>query len=145
METTTNHVQIELHVPDFEIVQDFYGQLGFKKVWSRQEKDNSDYLVMERDGLVLNFWPGNESVYDQSYFKQWPQDTKRGYGVEIVIMVDDVVAYHDTIKSFAKVVDPLVQRPWGLWDFRFEDPFGYYFRVTNKHNILSPEYAVDAD
>lgn len=143
MKTTNNQVQIELHVPSFDTVLDFYSKLGFKKVWLRREEDNSDYLVMERDGMILNFWPGNDNVYEQSYFKRFPKNTKRGYGVEIVMMVDEVQAFHDEIKDFANIVNPLVQRPWGLWDFRIEDPFGYYIRITSKHDILSPEYAVE--
>jgi uncharacterized glyoxalase superfamily protein PhnB len=140
--STKNHLQVELHVPDFDTVLEFYGRLGFKKVWHRNEKNNADYLVMERDSTILNFWPGNEKVYEQSYFKQFPKDTKRGYGVELVITVDDVKVFHDKIKSFVNIVNPLVKRPWGLWDFRIEDPFGYYLRITEKHDITSPEYAV---
>jgi lactoylglutathione lyase len=143
MSNTNNHLQIELHVPDFDVVLDFYGKLGFKKVWHRSEDNNADYLVMERDGTILNFWPGNENVYDQSYFKQFPKDTKRGYGVELVITVNDVQQFHEKIKDFAKIVNPLVKRPWGLWDFRIEDPFGYYLRITEKHDITSPDYAVE--
>lgn len=30
-----NHVHIELHVPDFAVVKDFYGCLGFSVVWER--------------------------------------------------------------------------------------------------------------
>lgn len=141
-ENTINHLQIELHVPDFEQVLDFYGKLGFTKVWHRNEKNNADYLVMERDGVILNFWPGNENVYEQSYFKQFPHDTKRGYGVELVINVEDVQGLYDQLKDSVKVVGSLVKRPWGLWDFRIEDPFGYYLRITEKHDITSPDYAV---
>lgn len=139
---TNNKVQIELHVPDFDRVLDFYGKLGFKKVWHRSENNNADYLVMEREGTLLNFWPGNERVYEQSYFKNFPKDTKRGYGVELVIPVDDVKAFHGQIQGFAKIVNPLVERPWGLWDFRIEDPFGYYLRITERHDIADPNYAV---
>lgn len=142
MSDTNNKIQIELHVPDFGVVLDFYGKLGFKKVWHRSEKNNADYLVMERDGTILNFWPGNDNVYNQSYFKQFPKDTKRGYGVELVIPVDDVKAFHEQVKDFVNIVNPLVKRPWGLWDFRIEDPFGYYLRVTERHDITSPDYAV---
>jgi predicted enzyme related to lactoylglutathione lyase len=139
---TNNKIQIELHVPDFDTVLDFYGKLGFSKVWHRSEDNNADYLVMEREGTILNFWPGNDNVYNQSYFKQFPRDTKRGYGVELVIPVHDVKAFHEKVSTFAKIVNPLVKRPWGLWDFRIEDPFGYYLRITERHDITSPNYAV---
>jgi uncharacterized glyoxalase superfamily protein PhnB len=140
---TSNSLQIELHVPDFKKVLDFYGKLGFKKMWHREEGNNADYLVIGRDGCIINFWPGNDNVYKQSYFKNFPKDTKRGYGVELVVCVNDPKSLYNEVKEFAKVVDELVKRPWGLWDFRIEDPFGYYLRITQKHDILDPEYAVD--
>ncbi len=139
---TNNHIQLELHVPDFAIALEFYGKLGFKKVWHRSEENNADYLVMEKDGTILNFWPGNDAVWEQSYFKNFPKDTKRGYGVEIVIPVGDIVTYYEQVKKFANVVDELRLRPWGLNDFRVEDPFGFYLRITERHDILDPNYAV---
>lgn len=139
---TINRLQVELHVNDFDVVLDFYGKLGFEKVWHRSENNNADYLVMQREGTLLNFWPGNENVYKQSYFKHFPKNTKRGYGVELVIPVDDVKTFHDRVKDFANIVNPLVKRPWGLWDFRIEDPFGYYLRITERHDITDPNYAV---
>lgn len=86
---------------------------------------------------------GNESVYEQSSFKRFPRNTNRGYGVEIVLMVADVEAYYESVKSFASVVGPLSLRPWGLKDFRIEDPFGYYIRVTSLHNILDDFNTLD--
>ena len=141
-EDATNHLQLELHVPDHNIALDFYGKLGFKKVWHRSEGNAGDYLVMEKDGTILNFWPGNEAVWSQSYFKRFPRDTKRGYGVEIVVPVDDIDAYYEKVKQFANVVDKLKLRPWGVKDFRIEDPFGFYLRFTERHNILDSKYAV---
>jgi len=142
MSDTSNKIQLELHVPDFAITKNFYRKLGFSEIWSRQKGDEGDYLVMERNGTVLNFWPGNETVYQQPYFKQFPDDTKRGYGVEIVYSVDDIDAYYKVTKSFADIVEGLKLQPWGSRDFRFIDPFGYYFRVTEPHNILDSKNQV---
>jgi predicted enzyme related to lactoylglutathione lyase len=138
---TTNHIQIELHVPDFETVLEFYGKLGFKKVWHHSEKTNPHYLVMERQGTILNFWPGNDHVWEQGYFKKFPKDSVRGYGVEIFLPVDDIKSYYNEVKQFANVVAEINLRPWGLRDFRIVDPFGYYLRVTDRHDILDPNYA----
>lgn len=135
MSDTTNKIQLELHVPSFAVAQDFYQKLGFAVVWSREKGDSGDYMVMEHSGTILNFWPGNEHVYEQPYFKQFPKDTKRGYGIEIVYAVDDIDSYYDTVRLFANVVEELHMQPWGSRDFRFEDPFGYYFRVTEPHDI----------
>ncbi len=87
---------------------------------------------------ILCFWPGNNTVYDHPYFSSWPKKTKRGYAVEIVIIVEDVEKYYKEVKKFAKVVEELKTKPWGLKDFRIEDPFGFYIRVTEPHNTMVP-------
>lgn len=138
-----NRLQLELHVPDFTIAEEFYGKLGFKVVWRRQKGDAGDYMVMNRQRTIINFWPGNEHVWEQPYFKNFPKDTKRGYGVEIVFNVDNVQEYYEQVKAFAKIVEPLKKKPWGLYDFRLEDPFGFYLRIGEPHNILDPGNAVD--
>lgn len=138
-----NSALLELHVPSFELVKDFYGKLGFEIVWERQPEGHKGYLVMKRGQNILCFWAGNEHVWDQEYFSQWSRDTKRGYGVEIVLMVHDVEGLYSQVSTFAKVVEELKVKPWGLKDFRVEDPFGYYLRITSYHNILDPSNAVE--
>ena len=131
---------VELHVPDFNVVLDFYGKLGFKKVYHRKETIDAEYLVMERAGTILNFWPGNDKSGDHSYFKRFPKGSPRGYGVEIVIPVDDIEAYYQQVRQCATVVSELKLRPWGVKDFRIADPFGFYLRITERHDILNPNY-----
>ena len=97
---------------------------------------------MKMDNTIICFWPGTEHVYDQTYFKRFPKNTTRGYGVELVVMVDNIETYYKKVKSFANVVEPLKLRPWGLKDFRATDPFGYYIRFTSKHNILDRKNAI---
>lgn len=138
----SNSVLLELHVPDFDKVKDFYGKLGFSVVWERKPEEDKGYLVIRRGDNILCFWSGNETVFDQSYFKYFSKDTKRGYGVEIVIMVDDIDSFYEQTKTFANIVGELELKPWGLKDFRIEDPFGYYLRFTEPHNILDNKNAV---
>ncbi len=90
MRPAKTDVMIELHVPDFKKVKDFYGKLGFKVVWERKPEEMKGYIVMKSGGSILCFWPGNESLWKQSYFKKFSKKSKRGYGVEIVIMVEDI-------------------------------------------------------
>ena len=143
VEPASNHLQLELHVPDFGPVKDYYSKLGFEVVWERPYEEDKGYLVMKMDNTIICFWPGTKHVYEQTYFKRFPKDTPRGYGVELVIMVDDIEAYYEKVKAFANVVEPLVLRPWGIKDFRTTDPFGYYLRITSKHNILDRSNAID--
>ncbi len=139
----TNSVLLELHVPGFQKVKDYYGKLGFRIAWERPPEGFKGYLVLQMDNNILCFWAGNEQVYEQKYFKKFPKDTPRGFGVEIVIMVIDVEAYYKKVKDFITVVEPLVFQPWGLKDFRIIDPFGYYLRITEPHNILDNSNAVE--
>jgi len=142
MKPAQNNVLLELHVPDFEKVKEYYGKLGFEVVWERKPEMFKGYLILKMGNNILCFWVGNEHVYEQPYFKKFPRDTKRGYGVEIVIMVDDVEEYYSKVKGSANVVEELVLQPWGLKDFRVEDPFGYYLRITTHLNILDDDNAV---
>ncbi len=119
---------VELHVPDFAPVKDFYGRLGFTVV--REDRAEDGYLVLRRERSVLAFWPGSAAFARHAYFGRFPPDTPRGYGVEIVIEVEDVVALHETARAFTTILSPLRRRPWGVRDFRVADPFGYYLRIT---------------
>lgn len=136
MDPMLNSTFIELHVPDFEKVKAYYGNLGFRVMRETPPEGKNGYLVLQMEGNLLSFWAGNEHVYAQSYFRQFPRNTKRGYGVEIGIMVTDVERYYEKVKDFANVVEPLAIRAWGLKDFRVEDPFGYYLRITSIHNVI---------
>jgi lactoylglutathione lyase len=144
MKPAQNTVLVELHVPDFERVKDYYGKFGFKIMRETKPEDKNGYLVLKLEDNIVCFWAGNEEVYEQSYFKRFPKDTKRGYGVEIVLMLSDIEGYYRKVKDFANVVGPLALRPWGLKDFRIEDPFGYYIRVTSLHNILDDSNPIAA-
>jgi lactoylglutathione lyase len=142
MKPVQNNVLLELHVPDFEKVKDYYTKLGFETVWERKPEEAKGYLVLKIEDNILCFWSGNEYVYEHPYFKRFPKDTKRGYGVEIIIIVNDIDTYYARVKDFANIVEELVLQPWGLKDFRIEDPFGYYLRITSPHNILDIGNAV---
>ncbi len=144
MKPAQNNVLLELHVPNFEKTKDYYQKLGFEVVWERPPEGFKGYLILKMGENIVCFWNGTESVYEQDYFKQWPKDTKRGYGVEIVIMIDSdkIEEYYEKVKDSVNVFEPLILRPWGLKDFRVEDPFGYYLRITTPHNILDSSNAV---
>lgn len=135
-------VLLELHVPDFQTVKDFYGKLGFEVVWEREPEELKGYLVMKKGKSALCFWAGNDYVYKHPYFKQFPKNTKRGYGVEVVIFVDNIEDYYKKVRQFANVVEVLKVQPWGDMDFRIEDPFGYYLRFSSPYNTLAEDKAI---
>ncbi len=127
---------IELHVPDFEIAKDFYRRFGFEVVWEKKPVDDKRewYLLIRNENNTIGFWPGNEEVYNQTYFKNFPKETKRGYGVEVVIELNNIEELYNKVKGQAKIVGELKVRHWGLKDFRVEDPFGFYLRFTEPHD-----------
>jgi catechol 2,3-dioxygenase-like lactoylglutathione lyase family enzyme len=139
--TALSDVIIELHVPDFDTVKDFYGTLGFKTVWEYPPEGQSGYLVMRREKSILTFFCGNEEVYNHSFFKQFPKTTTRGYGIEICIYISDRNIndyYKDILPKISKesLITPLETKPWGSKDFRIADPFGYYLCIREASNIL---------
>ncbi|KAF0847018.1 VOC family protein [Nocardia caishijiensis] len=134
---------VELHVPNFDEVRTFYQKLGFEFLWSRAPEGKKGYLVASLGSNVLCFWGGNESIYSQSYFGQFEPTTPRGYGVEIVIMVEDLDLYHSKAAGTGRMVDAVRDRPWGVRDFRVADPFGYYLRFTEPLDIRDRRYSVE--
>lgn len=88
---------------------------------------------------ILNFNEGSEHVYEQSYFKNFPKDTKRGYAVEIIIPVDDIESFFEEVKTKVKLVQPLTLKRWGKRDFRVEDPFGFYIRFTEHYDWINDQ------
>lgn len=137
-----NKVLLEIHVPDFEKVKDYYGKIGFNVQWERKPEGFKGYLIMNMNQNILCFWAGNEHVYENFYFSKFPREVQRGLGIEIVVMVDNIEEYYEKVKGVANVIEPLQLRPWGLQDFRTADPFGYYLRFTTPHDIFDPENAV---
>jgi uncharacterized glyoxalase superfamily protein PhnB len=72
-------------------------------------------------------------VYSHSYFGRFKKTTKCGYGVEIIIPVDRVERFYDSVRKFAKIIQPLQLKKWGRRDFRILDPFGFYLRITERY------------
>jgi len=63
--------------------------------------------------------------------------------VEIVIPIEDIEIFYKQVKNFANVADTLEIQPWGLKDFRIIDPFGYYLRFTEPHDVLNQGFSIN--
>ena len=130
---------IELSVPSFEVAKQFYGILGFEVVWEEPPKGMNGYLVIKLNQSILCFFCGNEFVYKHPFFKQFPNDTLRGYGVEISIPITGIDRfYRKVVKKLPEeyLFQPLKEQPWGKKDFRVRDPFGYFLRFNELWNVL---------
>lgn len=138
-----NNLVLELHVPDFNKVKEFYSCLGFETVMENPPAEQPGYLVLKRKSnlgdTLLNFYGGDERVYNQSFFRQFPIETTRGYATEITIPVSDINIEYERVKNttpnsiireLAELTD--VDMKWK--DFRMVDPFGFYIRFTELIN-----------
>lgn len=123
-------IGIELHVSDFVPVRDFYPKLGFREV--RQEKN---YLVMQLEDNLINFYGGAPQIYQHQYFKRFPSNTQPGYGVEVIITIQDLRGVYDKARQIGCIQADLQDRAWGAKDFRVADPFGYYLRFTTPYTL----------
>lgn len=139
-QATLSTTLIEFSVPDFEVIKDFYGRLDFTVVWEEKPKGLNGYLVMKMQKNVLCFFCGNEHVFEHPFFKTFPKNTKRGYGVEVGFPVDRIDEFYNRIiRKIDKkyVFQPLRLQPWGLKDFRLRDPNGYFIRFAEPADFLS--------
>lgn len=125
-----DHAYIELHVDNFSTALHFYQQLGFEKIW-----EEYNYIVVKQGDAVICFYGGTPEVTNHSYFGRFPSGTKRGYGVEVILHLANATELYQRLKDSSHIVAPLKKRPWGALDFRIEDPFGYYVRITEPYDI----------
>jgi hypothetical protein len=50
---------------------------------------------MDYQDNILCFYGGKEKVHNHSYFQDFPDDSKRGYGVELALMVEDIENFYE--------------------------------------------------
>jgi len=122
-----HYLRCELFPQDLDASVDFYlDVLGFEL--ERDERAASGYVSLRLGDIVvglLRAWSAAE-----------PEHRKPPVGVELVLVVDDVVAARDRVRARAwPIAEDLERRPWGLTDFRLLDPDGYYLRITQEPGI----------
>ncbi len=140
MNQVTNNLVLELHVPDFSKVREFYFMFGFRELrYDPTSGGGSDlgYLVICREDVLgethLNFYGDKEKVSQHSHFRDFPADTPRGYAIEITIPVSDIEGLWKSVKDKLKpeqIIQSLRLKRWGKKDFRVVDLHGFYVRFT---------------
>ncbi len=119
----TARLRIELFPADLDPLVYFYtGVLGFELV--RDERDAEWPYVALRRGHVHIGAARRDEPLDLAH-------RRPPTGTEIVIEVVDVHAERDHVAARWPLEEDLVDRPWGLTDFRVLDPAGYYLRLTS--------------
>lgn len=135
-----NNLIVELHIPDLELAKNFYSKLGFvETMYDKPNEKEQGYLTMTRKekagNTMLNFYGGDERVYTQTFFKQFPKDTKRGFEVSVTIVTEEIDelykrASKELSKNIVRDIIELTDHSNKWKDFRMVDPFGYYLRFT---------------
>lgn len=123
-------LRLELFTSDIQKTARFYQDvLGFELLPS----SNTSYQPIRKGSVVLGIG-SLQSLSEGHYFNPSRPETRFGYGVEIVLEVEDVQqAFEKARLTGTQLEGGLMERPWGLIDFRVVDPNGYYIRVTSKH------------
>ena len=123
-------LRLELFVEDVGASIAFYTRVLAFEV-ARHEP--GDYASLRLGDVVLGIGPVAKLPGEGGYFGRDISAHRRGLGVEIVLEVDDVDGWRDRVAASGHpILEPLQERPWGLRDFRFSDPDGYYLRVTSR-------------
>ena len=123
-------LRLELFVEDMDAAIDFYARVvGFELV----RNEPGHYASLRNGDVILGLGPVSKLPSEGGYFTRDMAEQRRGLGVEIVLEVGDVDAWHRRVlTSGHPVFEPLQERPWGLRDFRIVDPDGYYLRITSR-------------
>ena len=118
-------LRCEIFPADLDATVAFYvGVLGF--VVTRDERAAAHpYVAVER-GEVRVGAAARPEVADRA-------PRRPPAGVELVLEVDDVDADRARVAAAGwPVAEDIMDRPWGLRDFRVLDPSGYYWRITQR-------------
>lgn len=136
----SNNLVLELHIPNFKKARRFYELFGFYELsYDPASGGGSDlgYLVLCRKDLLgethINFYGDKKKVSQHAHFKEFSENTPRGYAVEITIPVSNIDEFWDSVRKRIpkrQIAQPLTLKRWGKKDFRVVDPFGFYVRFT---------------
>jgi lactoylglutathione lyase len=124
----TMKLRFELFVNDLETSLQFYKRvLGFQS-----GVPSSEYVDVFLDSVEIGLCK-MDLLSDSHPLKTKTLEERKGLGVEIVLVVDDLEAYYNRVlESQYPIAAPLQMQPWNLKDFRLLDPDGYYIRVTGR-------------
>ena len=107
-------VRFELFVQEMGVAVAFYtGAMGFDLL-----REEPGYASLRRGEAILGLGPISKLPAGGGCFTRHIAEHRRGLGVEIVLEVDDLDAYHARILvSEYEISEPLRERSWGLRDF----------------------------
>lgn len=123
-------LRFELFVEDIKRSVNFYKDiLGFVDGFVSAD---GGYHSVKRGDVTIGLGEV-EGLGANHHFLPEIEQGRKGLGVEIVLEVDDVNKAYEEVKSSGhRDIEALINRSWGLTDFRVIDPDGYYLRITNR-------------
>jgi catechol 2,3-dioxygenase-like lactoylglutathione lyase family enzyme len=132
------YISLEIYVRDVSMTVNFLVEIfGFEIEYQQEDFAN---IWLGRTRLILNelklpeFTSPNPVLNDGAI-------NHLGSGSEIVISVENLEEIYDKVQnSIAKEVGQIKQQKWGLRDFRFLLPDGYYIRVTEPDERVKREW-----
>lgn len=124
------NLRMELFTTNVERSVTFYTKvLGFKMIGT---EINKNYQPVRKGSVIIGIGPLSK-LNENHPFNPNRKNVPKGYGVEIVLEVEDVQKIYDKVISTGyRIHEPLSIQSWGLQDFRVIDPDGYYLRITSK-------------
>jgi len=123
-------LRLELFTSDMKKSVDFYTRILDFTMEGKQI--NYSYQPVKRGNVIFGIGPLSK-LSDDHHFNPNLKNIQKGYGVEIVLEVDNVAEVYEKVKASGYPVEvPLTTQSWGLTDFRVVDPDGYYLRITSK-------------
>jgi lactoylglutathione lyase len=124
----TMKLRFELFVNDIQTSLQFYKKvLGFQS-----GVPSNEYVDVFLDSVEIGLCK-MDMLPDTHPLKTKSQEERKGLGVEIVLVVDNLEAYYNQVlDSQYPIAAPLQMQHWNLKDFRLLDPDGYYIRVTGR-------------
>jgi lactoylglutathione lyase len=124
-------LRMELFTTSIQRSVEFYTKvLGFT---IEGDQISDSYQPVLKDDIVLGIGL-IKNLDSNHYFNPQLKEIPKGYGVEIVLEVDNInQMYEKVVSSGYEIHEPLTKQYWGLTDFRLIDPDGYYLRITSKN------------
>ncbi|MHC0039724.1 VOC family protein [Pseudoneobacillus sp. C159] len=119
-------IRFELFVNELATSLHFYEQiLGFRKGYVGNDYGEVFNGAVEIGLCLMDKLPESHPLKTKS------TDERKGLGVEIVLVVDELESFYHKVKNSTYPISSHLQiQPWNLRDFRLSDPDGYYLRIT---------------
>lgn len=118
-------LRVELFPTNLDAFVSFYVHVLRFAVVKDDRPIGGDYVALRRGDVHIGALRAWETAH--RHLRLPP------HGVEIVLETDDLDAERTAVlRAGWELAEDVVERPWGLRDFRLLDPDGHYIRVTTR-------------